>query len=97
MGKHLYQEITERIIGAAFVVHNTPGKGLSEKTYENALAPKLRELGLNNEQQKDLPVFFENKKVGTQRVDILVEQKILLKPRQFGRSRETTSLRCLAI
>lgn len=78
MGKYLYAEITEKIIGAAFVVHNALGKGLSEKTYENALALKLAELGLNNEQQKDLPVFFENRRVGTQRVDILVEKKIIV-------------------
>ncbi|GJQ20539.1 MAG: hypothetical protein HBSIN02_08940 [Bacteroidia bacterium] len=78
MGKYLYAEITERIIGAAFAVHNALGKGLSEKTYENALALKLRELGLDNEQQKDLPIFFQNKRVGTQRVDILVEEKIIV-------------------
>lgn len=78
MGKYLYAEITERIIGAVFAVHNALGKGLSEKTYENALALKLRELGLDNEQQKDLPIFFQNKRVGTQRVDILVEEKIIV-------------------
>ena len=37
MGEYLYEEITRKIIGAAFDVHNALGKGLSEKAYENAL------------------------------------------------------------
>lgn len=78
MGKFLYVDLTEKIIGAAFAVHNALGKGLSEKTYENALVLKLRELGLHVEQQKNLPVFFENKSVGIQRVDIVAEERILV-------------------
>ena len=78
MGEYLYQEITKKIIGAAFEVHNALGKGLREKTYENALALKLRELGLAVEQQKRLPVFFQNQKTGDQEVDLLVEEKIIV-------------------
>jgi GxxExxY protein len=43
--KLLYGDITEKIIGAAFEVHNTLGKGLTEKTYQNALAVRLRRIG----------------------------------------------------
>ena len=74
----LYGEITEKIIGCAFEVHNTLGKGLNEKTYENALLLKFRKLGLAAEQQKALPVFFESQKVGDQVVDILVDNKIII-------------------
>jgi len=34
--------LTEKIIGAAFKVHNTLGSGFLEKVYENALALEIR-------------------------------------------------------
>ncbi|MBI4419101.1 MAG: GxxExxY protein [Ignavibacteriales bacterium] len=75
---YLYEDLTRLVIGASFTIHNALGKGLSEMTSENALVLKLRALGLNVEQQKDLRVFFENKAVGTQRVDILAEERIIV-------------------
>lgn len=78
MGDYLYEDITKRIIGAAFSVHNALGKGLQEKAYENALAHKIRGLGLKVEQQKSLPVFFENVKVGDQQIDMLIEGVVLV-------------------
>jgi GxxExxY protein len=76
--KYLYAELTEKIIGAAFTVHNSLGKGLGEKTYENALVVKLQQLGLGVEQQKTLPVYFGNQKVGEQIVDLVIEQRVLI-------------------
>jgi len=74
----LYAEITEKIIGAAFAVHNALGKGLTEKTYENALAVKLQHLGLGIRQQENLPVFFEDQEVGEQIVDLVVEDSVIV-------------------
>lgn len=78
MGNYLYADITKRIIGAAFSVHNALGKGLQEKAYENALAHKIRSLGLRVDQQKSLPVYFENVKVGIQQIDMLIEEVVLV-------------------
>ncbi len=74
----LYAEITEKIIGAASAVHNALGKGLSEKTYENALVVKLQSLGLKVRQQESLPVFFEKQIVGGQAVDLVVEDRVII-------------------
>ena len=74
----LFRDITEKIIGAAFAVHNALGKGLAEKTYENALAVKLQNLGLKVRQQENLPVFFENQKVGEQIVDLVVADCVIV-------------------
>jgi GxxExxY protein len=84
MGDHLYEEITKCIIGAAFSVHNALGKGLHEKTYENALVHKIRALGLKVEQQKSLPVLFEDVVVGSQRIDMLVEGVVLVEVKSVG-------------
>ena len=89
MGKFLYEELTKIIIGAAFAVHNALGKGLQEKAYENALQAKLRKLGLTVEQQKTLPVFFENSKIGEQQVDLLVENKIILEVKATSKISKT--------
>jgi GxxExxY protein len=51
--KLLYGDITEKIIGAAFEVHNTLGKGLTEKTCPHALAVCLRRIGLAVEEEKE--------------------------------------------
>lgn len=74
----LFSDITEKIIGAAFEVHNALGKGLSEKTYENALALRLQTLGLRVSQQKEVPVMFEGQNVGNQVVDLLVEECVIV-------------------
>jgi len=47
----LYGDITEKIIGVAFRVHNSLGKGLSEKVYEQAMLNSIQELGLQVEHQ----------------------------------------------
>lgn len=83
--KLLYDEITEKIIGAAFEVHNALGKGLTEKTYQNALVVKLRKLGLVVDEEKHLPLFFDNVEVGSQREDAIVEEKIIIETKAVQR------------
>jgi len=52
------KDLTEKIIGAAYVVHNTLGSGFAEKVYENALSFELRSKGFRIEQQKVVIVCF---------------------------------------
>ena len=40
------EELTEKIIGCAYKVHNAPGPGVLEKVYENALRIEIEKLGL---------------------------------------------------
>lgn len=78
MTELLYGDLTEKIIGAAFAVHNALGKGHTEKTYENALAIKLKNVGLSVRQQETLPIFFEEQKVGEQVVDLVVDDLVIV-------------------
>jgi len=71
-------EITEKIIGAAFAVSNTLGAGFLEKVYENALAYELRQLGLKVEQQKALKVHYKGVLVGEFVADLLVEDAVIV-------------------
>jgi len=75
----LYQELTEKIRQAAYEVHNYFGSGFLEKVYENALVYKLKQIGVNCEQQKPIKVYFEDSVlVGEYFTDILVDNKIII-------------------
>ena len=70
--------LTDRIIGAAIRVHTDLGPGFLELLYEQALAVELRHLGIEFERQKPVPVFYRGQPIGEHRVDLLVEQKVLV-------------------
>lgn len=72
------KDLTEKIIGAAFKVHNTLGSGFVEKVYENALVEELRTQGHKIEQQKKIRVTYGEKTVGDFIVDIVVEELVIL-------------------
>jgi GxxExxY protein len=72
------EDITEKIIGAAFAVHNKLGSGFVEKVYENALAGELKRTGIKVEQQKQMKVIYGGEPVGDFIVDLLVEKSIIV-------------------
>jgi len=71
-------ELTEQVIGCAYLVGNTLGNGFLEKVYENALAYELRKRGLAVEQQKSLKVHYDGIVVGDYVADLLVEAAVLV-------------------
>ena len=77
-GDYPKKEVTEKIIKAAFMVHNRIGSGFVEKVYENALAKELRSMGLEVEQQKRLTVMYGGNSVGDFVIDLLVEGNIVV-------------------
>lgn len=70
--------LTERIIGCAYRVSNALGIGFVEKVYENALVYLLRKDGLKVEQQYPLQVTFDGVVVCDFRVDLLVDDSVLV-------------------
>ena len=73
-----HKELTGQIINAAFEVHNTLGAGFLEVVYERALLIELKLRGLNAVAQFPIKVFYKNHNVGDYRVDILVENEIVV-------------------
>src|SRR5262245_36615441 len=71
-------EITEKIIDCAFAVHNALGSGFLEKVYENALGIKIRQAGLDAQQQFSIHVYYENEIVGEFFADLLVAKRIII-------------------
>ena len=73
----LDKELTEKIIGCAFNVHSTLGKGFLEKVYENAMAVELKKHGLNVQQQSPIKVRYDGWIVGEYYADLFVENQVI--------------------
>ena len=71
-------EITEKIIGAAYKVANTLGSGFLEKVYENALFIEIKKQGLDVKQQYNLPVYYEGEIVGDYYADLFIEKSVIV-------------------
>lgn len=72
-------ELSSAIIGCALRVHKALGPGLLESAYEACLLYELTRSNLKVEQQKGLPLVYQdvNLECGY-RVDLLVENKVIV-------------------
>ncbi len=72
-------EISYKIRGAVFTVHNALGPGLLESVYEAALIYELTQLGLHVQSQVGIPVNYNSVmlEIGF-RADIIVENTVIL-------------------
>jgi len=71
--------ITREIIGRAIAVHRVFGPGLLESVYEYFLAYELRKFGFRVEQQKVIPVVYDNQIVNLGfRPDLIVNSEVIV-------------------
>ena len=70
--------LTYRVIGCAYKVHNILGSGFLEKVYENALKLELNKQGIFVFQQPKLPVFYEGQRVGLYFPDLWIEGQLII-------------------
>jgi len=59
-------------------VHNQLGPGFTEDIYENALAMELELQGILFERQKQIQVHYKGRYVGIYRLDMVIDEKIIL-------------------
>jgi GxxExxY protein len=80
MNELKYQEITEKIIGAAFEVHKFLGNGFQEVIYQRALAYEMGLSHLEYAREIEQDIFYKDleEPIGTRRADFVVEQKVLV-------------------
>lgn len=84
-----HQELTDRIIAAAIEVHRSLGPGYLEQIYENAMVLELTRRG--HEVQRQLPclVLYLGETVGQHRLDLLVDELIVLELKSVEALSET--------
>jgi GxxExxY protein len=75
---HTFEELSGRIIEAAIHVHKELGPGYMESIYENAMKVALRKRGIPFEFQKEVRIFYESEEVGTHRLDLAVDDEIIV-------------------
>jgi GxxExxY protein len=72
------KELTGSIIGGFYYVYNKLGYGFLEKIYSEALTRTLRKRGHSVEREVLIPIYFEEEPVGLQRVDMVVDSKVIV-------------------
>ncbi|MBC8506144.1 MAG: GxxExxY protein [Anaerolineales bacterium] len=63
---------------AIFDVHNNLGPGLSEDIYERATIIELKKREIPYEHQKVINVVYKGQQIGTYRLDLVIDKKIVL-------------------
>src|SRR5436190_10764708 len=86
--KLLHEEITQKIIGAAFEVHDQLGYGFLERVYQRALQVELLRRGATAEIEKRIQVQYKGVVVGDYDADVLVNSCVVVKLKSH---RSTTS------
>ncbi len=72
------EDLAYRVIGAAIEVHAEIGPGFLESIYHNALAYELEQRGIAYQREEKVVVVFKEQVVGEGRVDLLVDQKLVV-------------------
>lgn len=74
-----FDDLSNRVIGAALEVHKNLGAGLLESAYEAALAYELKERNISFKQQASLPVQYKNIEIDcAYRIDLWIENALIV-------------------
>ncbi len=78
MSNQRLELIVKSIIDSAVKVHKTLGCGFFEKVYENAMLIELENRGISVKRQESRKVLYEGILVGEFKLDLLVEDEIIV-------------------
>lgn len=102
--EHLvHRETTESIIGGFYTVYNTLGFGFSEHVYSAVLEKELLRRGHKVAREVNVPIYYLGELVCHQRVDMLVDDIVIIENKTGERLREHSDeqllnyLRCTRI
>ena len=74
----IYSDLSYEVMGAIFEVHKELGPGFLESVYEKALLLELTNRGMKVDVEKVFDLTYKGKKVGTHRLDLIFEDKIVV-------------------
>lgn len=74
----IYYNLSYKISGILFATHNKLGRFRNEQQYADAVEQLLKQADITYEREKILPISFEGERSGRNRVDFLIENKIIL-------------------
>lgn len=76
--KYKHSDLTSKIIGSAMRVHSALGNGFQEVIYQRAMEIEMNDEGIAFKREFEMPIFYKNQKLGTRRVDFLVNEEVAL-------------------
>lgn len=72
-------DLSKKIIGCAIEVHKQLGPELLESAYQECLMYELKQVGLNVQKEKPMPIVYKEVKLDHgYRMDLLVEDKVVI-------------------
>jgi len=74
----IYSDLSYEVMGAIFEVHKELGPGFLESVYKKALVLELKNRGMKVDVEKVFGLTYKGKEVGTHRLDLIVEDKIVV-------------------
>lgn len=88
-------ELTNSVIGVFYDVYNALEYGLREKFYMMAMERELKAHGHKVNREVTFPVVFKGEVLGTQRVDMIVDDRLVVegKAREFLHRAATQQVR----
>lgn len=74
----LYPELSYQVVGAIYKVWKQLGSGFKESVYQKALEEEFNNQNISFERQKQIPIFYNQKKIGVYVPDFIIDNKIIL-------------------
>jgi len=78
MHEFIHKHLSGTILECYYDVYNKIGIGFDKEIYINSLGYALKNKGLEIEKYKEIEIRFDGKIVGRKKLDLVVNQKILL-------------------
>jgi len=73
-----FDALSGKVISSALKVHKNLGPGFLEAIYHSALLVQLRADGIKTDTQKEIHVTYADVDVGTHRLDLVVDDRIVV-------------------
>lgn len=74
----LYPELSYKICGLCFTIHNNLGRFKNENQYADALEILLKENSISHVREKSLPISFQGERKRRNIPDFIIEDKIIV-------------------
>ena len=88
--------LTQQIIGAAIEVHRILGSGLLESVYEEALCREFELRRIKFQRQVEIDVIYKGKVIKGQRIDLLVENQVIVELKSIAKLPEVAVAQVLS-
>jgi GxxExxY protein len=90
------EALAQLVIGAAIEVHRVLGPGFPESVYRKSLHYELELRGIACQCEVPVPVIYKGRVVGEGRIDMLVEDKLILELKVVEQLNDVHKAQCIA-